>query len=170
MPGAVGLEEHAGPRHAFPAAAVAGRTTCARRRDPFLHQDAPERARRDRQVGRVLGELLGHVHGVEALVLRRRELDEPGPVRFVEAVGGWPAPVAVDEGTGALGAQPAEEATHLAPREPQVGGSLVDGQLPGQDMGEHREAPLRSGVEHDRLPRFHGFEVDKVAVPLGRVS
>ena len=91
-------------------------------------------------------------------------------MRLVDAVRRPPAPVAVDEARGTLPAQQLEAPADLAPRQPQVGGRLIDGQLPGQDMGEHGEAPLRPGIQHDRLPRFHGFEGDKVAVPLARTE
>ncbi|HKZ76264.1 MAG TPA: hypothetical protein VJ259_06335, partial [Actinomycetota bacterium] len=33
---------------------------------------------------------------------------------------------------------------------------------PGQDMVEDVQAVLRSGVQGDRLPRFHAIEGDKI--------
>lgn len=99
-----------------------------------------------------------------------RQLERFVPLMFVDAVGGGSAPVAVHERAGALAAQPIKEPADLARRELQVGGRLIDGQLPGQDMGEHGEAPLRSGIQRDRLPRLHGSEGDKVAVPLARTD
>jgi hypothetical protein len=42
--------------------------------------------------------------------------------------------------------------------------------LARKDADQDREALLRLGIERDRLPRLHGIEGDKVAVPLARTE
>jgi len=165
----VGLEEHPRPRHPLAAAPVGRRPAGAGRLHPLLAEDPPDRPGGGRRRV-VLGEALGEVDRVEARVRRAGELRDRGSHRLVDPVRRPTPAVAVDEPRGSLGPQPLGEAGDLPDREAQVGRGVLDGQLAGEDMGQHQEALLRPGVQGDRLPRFHGVEGDKVAVPLARTE
>ncbi len=71
---------------------------------------------------------------------------------------------------GTFGPQAPGEPRDLASREVQVRGRVGDRELTREDVGQDKEALLRPGVQRDRLPRFHGIEGDKVAVPLARTD
>jgi hypothetical protein len=168
---AVGLEEHAGPGHPVASAAVAGRSSSPSQGDPGLAQEATDRPGRDVQLGAFVGhQALGEMDRVEPRIGRPGELDELRPARVVETIDRSPAAVAVDQGGGAAGPVPLDEPPDLADRDLQHRGCLLDAQLMGQDMVEHIEALLRPGIQADRLPRFHRFESDKIAVPLTRTE
>jgi hypothetical protein len=83
---------------------------------------------------------------------------------------GWRPQVAVDEPHGSLGAQPVSQPPDLPDRQAQVCRRIGDGQLAGEDMSQDQEALLRLDIQRDRLPRLHGIEGDKVAVPLARTE
>jgi hypothetical protein len=51
----------------------------------------------------------------------------------------------------------------------QVRGGLVERQLAGHEVGEDDDALLCPSIQGD-LPRFHGIEGDKIAVPLARTE
>jgi Predicted transcriptional regulators len=70
--------------------------------------------------------------------------------------------VAVDETGRTVGAIPFEQAADLAHREVQHAGRLGGRESTAQDVVEDEEPVLRSGVQDDRLPRFHTIEGDKV--------
>ena len=77
----------------------------------------------------------------------------------------------MDQRGGAPGpAKARQQAADLSLRQPQVHGRLLDRQPSGQDTGERPEALLGTGIQPDRLPRLHGIEGDKVAVPLARTE
>jgi len=128
---AVGLQQHAGAGHALAAAAVTGRTSGPHRADAIVSEDAPQAACRDRQLGVLLGDRLGHVHRVEADVRLPRQLEQPVPSVLVDAVDRPPAPVAVDERGETVSVQPLREPADLAGREVQDGGGLLERQLTG---------------------------------------
>jgi hypothetical protein len=168
---AVDLEEHARPRHPLAPAAVASAPSGARQRVAARGQDPPDRPRRDRQVGvTLLGEGLGEVDRVEPGELARREFDQAAADRVVGPVGRRPAAIAVDEGRHPLGPEPMRQPVDLAGREAQDGRSLGHRHLTGEQMGKDVGALLSLAVQADRLPRFHGIEGDKVAVPLARTE
>ena len=68
----------------------------------------------------------------------------------------------MDETGRSVGAIPFEQPADLADRQVEDPGRLLGRQSPGQDVVEDVEAVLRSGVQGDRLPRFHAIEGDKV--------
>jgi hypothetical protein len=81
-----------------------------------------------------------------------------------------PAAIAVGEGRHALGPVPMRQPVDLAGREAQDGRRLGHCHLTGQQMGKDVGALLSLAVQADRLPRFHGIESDKLAVPLARTD
>jgi hypothetical protein len=161
MAAPVGLEEHPRPRHPLAPASVGRRSPGPRGPDPRRTEDPPDGPRGGRA-----GIGLGEVDGVEARVRRPGELGDRCPRRLVDAVRRLAPAVAVDQAGGSLGPQPIGKALDLPDRQAQVCRGVRDGQLAGEDMGQDQEALLRLGIQRDCLPRLHGIEGDKVAVPL----
>ena len=116
----------------------------------------------------LVGQGLGQVDRVEAGELGRGQLDQTGPDGRVGAVDRGPAAVAVNEGDGTLGPIAIGQTSDLSRREAQDPCRLIGGQGSGEQVGEDIQAVLCSAVQADRLPRLHGVEGDKVAVPLAR--
>lgn len=75
-------------------------------------------------------------------------------------------PGAVDERGGAIASDALDEPAHLPGREIQEDCRLIERQFAGQRVGEDGESSLRRSVQADRHSRVHGYESDKVAVPL----
>ena len=163
---AIRLEQHAGPRHPLPPAAVPWPSPGLRRGSAIRGEHPQQRLGRDREIGLLLRERLGEVGGVEAGIRRVGQLEQAGPLRLVDAVDRRPAPVAVDERGGAIATESLDEPAHLPGREVEEDRGLSERELAGQQVGEDGEASLRRSVQRDRLPRVHGSESDKVAVPL----
>lgn len=70
--------------------------------------------------------------------------------------------VAVDETGRVVDAISSEQAADLADRQVEDPGRLLGCQSTGQDVGEDAQALLCSGVQGDRLPRYHAIEGDKI--------
>jgi hypothetical protein len=81
-----------------------------------------------------------------------------------------PAAIAMDQAARAGRAIALDQPPRLADRQLKVLRRRLHGQLRGQDMAQDVQALLGSAVQRDRLPRFHGNESDKVAVPLARTE
>jgi len=129
---AVGLQQHARAGHALASAAVLWWTSGPHRGDAIVSEDAPQAARRDRQLRVLLGDRLGHVHRVEADVRLPRQVEQPVTPVFVDAVDRAPSAVAVDERGDTVSVQPFREPTDLADRQVQDGRGLLQRQLPGR--------------------------------------
>jgi hypothetical protein len=166
---AVDLEQHPCPRSALAPAAVRGRAPGARRSDALARQDPAHRS--GRQLGPAgLGHRLREVDRVEARELTSRETDDLGPDLVGDAVDGPPAAVGVDQRCRTLAPEARDEPPHLPGRAVEQQRCLLDAALLGEHVREHHEALLSRCVQGDRLPRLHGSESDKVAVPLGRTD
>ena len=99
-----------------------------------------------------------------------RELDQTRPHRVVEAVGRCPAAVAVREAGPTLD-RSGQQAPHLAGREGEDRGGLVDRQAAGEDMLEHERPMLGPSVGRRWfVVAFHAPDGDKVAGRLARTE
>ena len=161
--------EHALAGHPLTPAAVAGCPPGMDRVDTTLGEDPPECPLGDDE-RLPLGEQLGEVRVVHQSIGRRREFDDPCPERIGGSVGRRPGMIAVDETGRTVGAISFEQAADLAYREAQHAGRLGGCEPTGQDVIEDEEPVLRSGVQDDRLPRFHTIEGDKVTGRLARTK
>jgi hypothetical protein len=158
----VDLEEQARLGHPLPAGAMAPRAPGPGRGQARLGEDPAQGPLRDDDP-LPLGEQVGEVGPVGARVRGGGELEEAGAGLVVEAVGGDPAPVAVDERGGrAVGAIRREEAPNRPDRQLEIGRRHRGRDLPGEQVVEDVQAVLGTSVQGDRLP-LHGGEGDKVA-------
>ena len=170
MATAVDLEELALAGHPFAPTAVTWWAAGPGRGDPARRQDPADGAGRQIELVGLLRERLGEVDRVEPGIRRLGQFDDARPGRVVESIDRDPAAIAVDPATRAGRSIALDEPAGLADRQLEDLRCRLHGQLIGQDMGEDIQALLCSAVQRDRLPRFHGHESDKVAVPLARTE
>jgi hypothetical protein len=148
---AVHLDEHAGLRHAFAAAAMPWRAAGARAAEPGGREDATERGARDVDVF-PFGEEIREVLKVHASIAGLGKAHEAAAQRLREAAWRGATAIPMDQGRGALDSIPGVEAAEVPDREAEKLGSVRHADLAAIQGTENEQATLGTLGQRNHLP------------------